>query len=363
MAKILVLAINPGSTSTKFAVYEDEKPVLVKTLRHSVEQLSRYKTVVDQFDFRKGLIIDALVEEGIEVDTIKHIIGRGGLTYAMESGVYLVNNLMLEHARQGVMGQHASNLGPLLADFIALQIPNARAFIADPVVTDELEPIARVAGHPKFERLSIFHALNQKAIARLHARKTGKSYEELNLVVVHLGGGISVGAHKKGRVVDVNNALNGEGPFSPERSGTLPVGQLIELCFSGRFSKEQLQRMVVGEGGYVAYLGTNNAHQVQLAAEAGDEKAAFIQEALGYQVSKHIGEMCVVLDGIVDAILVTGGLANNKVLVEHIRSKTFFLAPVFVYPGEDELEALALNALSVARGEVKPKVYRGKSIG
>jgi butyrate kinase len=360
MAKILILAINPGSTSTKFAVYEDETPVLVKTLRHSVDEMSEYTRIIDQFDFRKGLIIDALVEEGIDVDSIKHIIGRGGLTYPMESGVYLVNNLMLEHARMGVMGQHASNLGPLLADFIALQIPNAKAYIADPVVTDELEPIARVAGHPRFERVSIFHALNQKAIARLHARKTGKLYEDMNLVVAHLGGGVSVGAHKKGRVVDVNNALNGEGPFSPERSGTLPVHQVIELCFMGKFTKDQIQRMVVGEGGYVAYLGTNNALDVQKAAAAGDEKARFIQDALGYQVSKIIGEMVVVLDGKVDAVLLTGGLAHNRYLAEYITAKTGFLAPVMVYPGEDELEALAINALRVARGDTKPLEYIGK---
>jgi len=360
MSKILILAINPGSTSTKFAVYEDETPILVKTLRHSIEEISEFRNITDQFDFRKGLIIEALMEEGIEVDSIKHIIGRGGLTYPMESGIYLVNNLMIEHARAGVMGQHASNLGPLIADYIALQIPNARAYIADPVVTDELEPIARVAGHPKFERLSIFHALNQKAISRVHARKIGRTYEELNLIVAHLGGGVSVGAHRKGRVIDVNNALNGEGPFSPERSGSLPVGQLINLCFSGKYSKDQIERMVVGEGGYVAYLGTNNALEVQKAAEAGNEKAKFIQDALGYQVSKFIGEMAVVLDGNIDGILLTGGLAHNSYLIEYIKTKTGFLAPIFVYPGEDELQALAMNALRVARGEVEPKVYIGK---
>lgn len=359
MAKTLILAINPGSTSTKFAVYENENPVLVKTIRHSVEEMLKYKTVTDQFDFRKGLIIDVLVEAGIDVDSIKHIIGRGGLTYPMESGIYLVNNLMLEHARAGVMGQHASNLGPLIADYIALQIPNARAFIADPVVTDELDPIARISGHPRFQRMSIFHALNQKAIARLHARKTGRTYEELNLVVAHLGGGISVGAHRKGRVVDVNNALNGEGPFSPERSGSLPVGQLIDLCFSNKYTKDQVQRMVVGEGGYVAYLGTNNAPDVQKAAESGDQKSKFIQDALGYQVAKLIGEMAVVLDGNVDAILLTGGLAHNEYLTGFISAKTGFLGPIFRYPGEDELEALAMNALRVAKGEAEPKIYSG----
>ncbi len=191
-----ILAINPGSTSTKFAVYFETECVLNKTIRHSFDELFQYENVIDQFDFRKSLIIDAIVEEGIDVDSIKFIVGRGGLTYPVESGVYAVNHLMLKHAREGVMGQHASNLGPLLADFIALQIPNAHAFIADPVVTDEMEDIARISGHSRFERRSIFHALNQKATARVHARKTGKKYEDLRLIVAHLGGGISVGAHK-----------------------------------------------------------------------------------------------------------------------------------------------------------------------
>lgn len=357
MNEIWILAINPGSTSTKFAVYSGSECKLKKTLRHSIDDLSLYVNVIDQFEFRKGLIIDALVDEGFDVDKIKYVIGRGGLTYPLKSGVYLVNNLMLEHTRAGIYGQHASNLGPLIADYIALQIPGARAFIADPVVTDELDEIARYSGHPQFERRSIFHALNQKAIARAHAKKIGRKYEELNLVVAHLGGGISVGAHLKGRVVDVNNALDGEGPFSPERSGTLPAGQLIDLCFSNKYQKEEIRRMVLGEGGYVAYLGTNNAHDVEKRAAAGDETARKIQEALGYQVAKAIGEMAVVLNGYVDAILLTGGLAFNNTLTQYITSKIEFISRVFVYPGEDELEALAMNALRVATGEVEPLEY------
>jgi len=352
-----ILAINPGSTSTKFAVYFDTECVLNKTIRHSFDDLFHYENIIDQFDFRKGLIIDALVEEGIDVDSIKYIIGRGGLTYPVESGIYRVNNQMLKHVREGVMGEHASNLGPLLADFIALQIPDAQAFIADPVVTDELEDIARVSGHSNFERRSIFHALNQKATARSHAKKTGKIYEELNLIVAHLGGGISVGAHKKGRVIDVNNALNGEGPFSPERSGTLPAGQLIEICFSGKYSKNEIDRMVVGEGGFVSFLGTNSASKVEDLANSGNEKARIYQEALFYQVAKTIGEMAVVLDGKVDAILLTGGLAHNANIENYMKLKAGFIAPVYSYPGEDELEALAMNALRVARGEVQPKEY------
>ncbi|HYQ57054.1 MAG TPA: butyrate kinase, partial [Draconibacterium sp.] len=302
-----VLAINPGSTSTKFAVYFGADCVFAQTIRHSLEQLLRYEKIIDQFAFRKGLIIEALVEAGIEVDAIKYIIGRGGLTYPLESGVYKVNNLMLKHLRDGVMGHHASNLGAMLADYIALQIPNAKAFIADPVVTDELDDIARFAGHPRFKRQSVFHALNQKATARLHAKNVGKRYEELRLIIAHLGGGISVGAHKNGRVIDVNNALDGEGAFSPERSGTLPVGQVIDICFNSNLSQEQVRRLVVGEGGFVAYLGTYDALEIERRVENGDAKAKLIQEALFYQVAKMIGEMAVVLDGQVDGILLTGG--------------------------------------------------------
>lgn len=357
MSDIRILAINPGSTSTKFAVYFGAECKLKKTLRHSIEELSLYDNIIDQFEFRKGLIIDALVSEGFDVDKIKYIIGRGGLTYPLKSGVYLVNNKMLEHAKAGIYGQHASNLGPLIADYIALQIPGAHAFVADPVVVDELEEIARFSGHPLFERRSIFHALNQKATARLHAQKVGRSYEKLNLIVVHLGGGISVGAHCKGKVIDVNNALDGEGPFSPERSGTLPAGQLIDLCFSKKYSKEEIRRMIIGEGGYVAYLGTNDAMEVETLAKNGNPLAIQIQDALGYQVAKTIGEMAVVLNGYVDAVLLTGGLAHSKYLTNYITSKVEFISAVYIYPGEDELEALAMNALRVANGEVEPLEY------
>ena len=357
MSDIRILAINPGSTSTKFAVYFEGECKLKKTLRHSIEELSLYENIIDQFEFRKGLIIDSLVEEGFDVDKIKYVIGRGGLTYSLKSGVYLVNNRMLEHARAGIYGQHASNLGPLIADYIALQIPGAHAYVADPVVVDELDEIARFSGHPLLARRSIFHALNQKATARLHAKKIGRKYEKLNLIVAHLGGGISVGAHCKGKVIDVNNALDGEGPFSPERSGTLPAGQLIDLCFSKKYQKDEIRRMVIGEGGYVAYLGTNDAMEVEKRAADGEELAIKIQDALGYQVAKAIGEMAVVLNGYVDAILLTGGLAYSKYLTRFITSKVEFISEVHVYPGEDELEALALNALRVATGEIEPLEY------
>lgn len=357
MSDFHILAINPGSTSTKFAVYKNDQCVLNKTLRHSVDELSAYADIIEQFGYRKGMIIDALVEEGIDINQIKYIIGRGGLTYPLESGVYRVDQAMLQDARAGIYGKHASNLGPIIADYIASQIPGARAFIADPVVTDEMDDIARITGHPKFRKRSIFHALNQKATARLHARKLGVRYRELNLVVVHLGGGVSVGAHCKGRVIDVNNALDGDGPFSPERSGSLPVGQLIDLCFSGKYDKDQIYRMIVGEGGYVAYLGTNNGQEVRQRAEAGDKLAQEVEEALAYQVSKSVGEMAVVLKGQVDGIILTGGMAHNQQLVKLISDRVAFIAPIYTYPGEDELEALAFNALLVAQGELDAKVY------
>lgn len=362
MNEYRILAINPGSTSTKFAVYFNEECKLIRSIRHSIEDLSYYKDIIQQFDFRKGLIIEELAGEGFDVDSMKFIIGRGGLTYPLESGIYLVDNLMLDHIRAGVGGQHASNLGPLLADYIANQIPGARAYIADPVVTDELEDVARIAGHPAFTRRSVFHALNQKAMAREYARVAGTCYEDLRLIVVHLGGGISVGAHLDGRVVDVNNALDGEGSFSPERSGTLPVGQVIDLCFDRKLSKEEIKRMVVGEGGYVAYMGTNDAREVGLMAKNGDAKALLIQEALGYQVAKMIGEMAVVLDGKVDAVIVTGGIAYNDDLMDYLRQKTGFIAEMHVLPGEDELKALAINALMVARGEKEAKKYEPRAV-
>jgi butyrate kinase len=285
------------------------------------------------------------------------VVGRGGLTKPIPSGVYEVNEAMKYDMVNSPMGEHASNLGGFIADDIAKSLPNARAFIADPVVVDELEPHARVSGHPEFERKSIFHALNQKATARQHAKSIMRRYEDLNLIVVHLGGGISVGAHKKGLVVDVNQALDGEGPFSPERSGTLPAADLVRACFSGRFTQKELLQMIKGKGGMTAFVGTNNAYDVEKRAEAGDEYAKFILEAMGYQVAKIIGAMSTVLKGDVDGILITGGIAHSKWFVNQVIERVYKIAPVHVYPGEDEMRALAMNGLMVLRGEVEVKEY------
>lgn len=357
MENRLILAINPGSTSTKIAVYDNIKSVFVKNIKHSSEELKNFTSVINQFAFRKSIILSELKDAGVTIERIEIVIGRGGLLKPIPSGVYAVNEIMKEDLLSCRYGEHASNLGALIADNIAQELPSAKAYIADPVVVDELCDEARLTGLPQFKRRSVFHALNQKAIARIHAKSIGKQYEELNLIIAHLGGGISVGAHRKGKVIDVNQALDGEGPLSPERSGTLPVGDLIKACFSGEYSQETLKKMVTGEGGFVAYFGTNDAVEIEKRAQEGDEKAQLLQNTLGYQVSKYIGAMSAVLEGRVDNILITGGIAHNKTLMDYITKHIQFIAPVVIYPGEDEMRALALNAYHVLRNETEVKKY------
>ena len=353
----LILAVNPGSTSTKFALFEEERMLFEKTLRHTSEELSVYENITDQFHFRKDLIMKELTRRKADIINIAAVVGRGGLVKPIESGIYRVNEKMKEDLRAGIMGQHASNLGALIADDIAVSLPMATAYIVDPVVVDELQPVARISGHPEIERISIFHALNQKAVARAYAASIGKKYEDLNLIVVHMGGGISIGAHKKGRVVDVNNALDGDGPFSPERSGGLPAGQLIDLCFSGRYSHSEIKSMISGKGGMVAYLGTNNFIEVCKMADNGDPEAILIRSAASYQTGKEVGAMATVLDGQVDAIILTGGMAHQDSYVDSIRSRTGFIAEIIVYPGEDEIKALAFNCLLALDGKIDIKTY------
>ena len=352
-----ILAINPGSTSTKIAVFDGKEEVFVKNIKHSTEELSDFKKITDQSDFRKNVILKELEENNIPLHSIEIVMGRGGLIKPIPSGIYKVNDLLKEHLYSGYSGEHASNLGGLIADNIAKTIGLSASYIADPVVVDELQPVARISGHPLFERVSIFHALNQKAVARGYAQEIGKSYETLNLIVAHMGGGISVGAHEKGRVIDVNQALDGEGPFSPERSGTLPTGQLVNLCFSGKYTKDEVKKMLVGKGGYVGYFGSNDAFQVEKDAQAGDEKSKLIENAMAYQVAKAIGEAAVVLKGKIDAILLTGGIAYGKPIVAEITRYIDWIAPVKVYPGEDEMRALAFNAFLILKGETEAKNY------
>jgi butyrate kinase len=357
MKKRLILAINPGSTSTKFSVFEEDKLVFEKTLRHTAEDLFLFKKIADQFNFRKDLILSELKERKINLVQIKAVVGRGGLVSPIESGVYKVNQKMREHLKGELFGSHACNLGALIAEDIASTLPEAEAFIVDPVVVDELQPVARITGHPEIERKSIFHALNQKAVARIYAASIDRRYEDINLIIAHMGGGVSVGAHKNGRVIDVNNALNGDGPFSPERSGGLPSGQLVDLSFSGRFTLPELKTMITGKGGMMAYLGTNDFIEVCKRSDNGESKAGLIRDAFVYQIGKEIGAMASVLNGCVDAIILTGGIAYQEATVKKIRSMVDFIAPVAVYPGEDELKALAFNGLLALDGKIEIKTY------
>jgi len=354
----LLLIINPGSTSTKFALYKEEIMLFEKNLSHSSEELSGFQNISDQFCFRKDLILKELDYRKINLKDIAAVIGRGGLVKPVESGVYRVNDLMKNDLTKGVSGQHASNLGGLIASDIAEMMPNAGAYIVDPVVVDELQPVARISGHPDIARISIFHALNQKAVARMYAASNNRFYEDLNLVIAHMGGGISVGAHRKGRVVDVNNALDGDGPFSPERSGGLPSGQLVDLCFSGKYSHAELRSMINGRGGMVAYLGTNSFIDVSRMADEGNKTATLIRDAAAYQVAKEIGAMAVALHGEVDAIILTGGMAYADSHVEKIKSMIGFIADVVVYPGEDEIGALAYTGLLALDGRIAIKTYK-----
>ncbi|QZE15656.1 butyrate kinase [Halosquirtibacter laminarini] len=357
MKETKVLAINPGSTSTKIAVYQNKKCVFLKTIRHSAEELAQYETIYDQFAFRKKMILKELGAENIGPGAVNVIVARGGLTKPLESGVYEVNQAMIDDINSRQYGMHASNLAPLLAYDLASKIPNTQAFISDPVVTDELAALARTAGHPLFERKSIFHALNQKAVARAYANSISKPYDSLNLIVAHLGGGVSVGIHEKGNIIDVNNALDGEGPLSPERSGSLPNGQLVDLCFSGDYTQSAIRKMICGRGGFVAHLGTSDGLEIQSRAEAGDDKAQHMIDVMAYQISKAIGEMATVVAGKVDAILITGGLAYDKAMVAEISRRVSFLAPISIHPGEDEMDAMYSNAQRYLDGEEALKVY------
>ncbi|MBZ4663465.1 MAG: buk [Caloramator sp.] len=352
-----MLIINPGSTSTKIAVYDDLNPVFVETLRHSAEELAPYATIFDQYEFRKNVIIKAVEEKGIDLGTLNAVVGRGGLLKPIEGGTYAVNENMLEDLKIGVQGQHASNLGGVIAFEIAKKY-NIPSFIVDPVVVDEMQDVARISGMPEIERKSIFHALNQKAVAKRYAKEKGVKYEDLNLIVAHMGGGISVGAHKKGRVVDVNNALDGEGPFSPERSGGLPVGDLVKMCFSGKYTQDEIKKKITGKGGLVAYLGTNDGREVKKMMDEGNKEAELIYKAMAYQVAKEIGSCAAVLKGEVDAIILTGGLAYGEEYVSWIKERISFIAPVVVYPGEDEMLALAEGGLRVLKGEEAAKEYK-----
>ncbi|MBU4562392.1 butyrate kinase [bacterium] len=351
-----ILVINPGSISTKVAVFSNEQLLFEKKIEHNHEELSNFNKIIDQYRFRQEIILNFLKEKGFNLSTLDAVVGRGGLLKPIACGTYRVNKKMLEDLCKGVSGEHASNLGGILAYGIAekLSIP---AYIVDPVVIDEMRPVARISGMPEIPRISIFHALNQKAVARKAALDLGKKYEKLNFIIAHLGGGISVGIHCKGKVIDVNNALNGEGPFTPERSGGVPVGGLVELCFSGKFTKDEMMKKIKGKGGLVAYLSTNDVREVVKMIKHGDKKAKLILEAMAYQVAKEIGAGATVLEGQLDAIILTGGIAYNNEFVNMVRDRVSFLSLVMVYPGEEEMLSLCEGALRVLKGEEVEKIY------
>lgn len=351
-----ILAINPGSTSTKIAVFEDENVIFETNITHSVQELEPLTSTDQQYKFRKEIILEELNKNSLSVDDLDIIVARGGLLKPIESGIYMVNNAMINDLINAEK-KHASNLGGLIAHELSQEKEALQAFIADPVVVDELEDVARYSGHPLFKRISVFHALNQKAIARSYASEVKKEYEDLNLIIVHMGGGISVGAHNKGKVIDVNQALDGEGPFSPERSGTLPIGDVIRAAFSGKYSKDEMLKMIVGKGGLSAYTGSNNAYEIELAAKDGNQEYQMLYKAMAHQIAKEIGAMAAVLNGKVDCIILTGGMAKSKWLDQMIEEKVKFISDVKVYPGEDEMKALAKNAILLMSGKIESKVY------
>lgn len=350
------LVINPGSTSTKIAVFEDEALLFEETLRHSTEEIAQFANIVDQKTFRKKIIIDLLNSKDFNMSTLNVIIGRGGMLKPIPGGTYAVTDELLHDLVIGKQGQHASNLGGILAREIADEV-NVPSYIVDPVVVDELMPIARYSGIPELPRTSVFHALNQKAVAKRYARTIDKPYESLNLIVVHMGGGVSVGAHKTGKVIDVFNALDGDGAFSPERAGGLPTGALISLCFSGKYTEREVYKKAVGNGGFNAYLGTNDMRVVEDQAENGVPEAIEARDAFILQVAKDIGAMACVLGGKVDQIIATGGIAYDKGVMSGLQERAGWIAPFTVYPGEDEMLALVQGTMRVLNGEEKAKEY------
>lgn len=350
------LIINPGSTSTKIGVFEDETLLFEETLRHSTEEIAQYASIVDQKDFRKEIILNLLSSKNFDVKSLDVVVGRGGMLKPIPGGTYAVSDDLLCDLKIGRQGQHASNLGGILAREIGDSIGKP-SYIVDPVVVDELEPTSRYSGVPELPRTSVFHALNQKAVAKRYAKEIGKSYDELNLIVVHMGGGVSVGPHKHGKVVDIFNALDGDGAFSPERAGAVPVGGLVKMCFSGKYTEAEVYKKLVGNGGFNAYLNTNDMRDVDKMVDEGNAKAREVRDAFIQQMSKNIGAMATVLEGRVDQIIVTGGIAYDKDVVNGLKERCEWIAPFTVYPGEDELLALAQGGLRVITGAEKAMEY------
>ncbi len=353
-----ILVIYPEVDITKIAVYRNTSLIFLKSIRHRPDEMTSFADVIDQLDYRTGLIMQELNNNQIELADISVVMARGGLIKPLKSGIYQVNEAMKRDLKKGVMGRHATNLGGLIGDRIASQLPDARAYLADPVVVDELEPIARVSGLPQIERTSIFHALNHKNVSREYAKSINRKYEELSLVVAYIGsGGVSVGAHQGGKVIDVNQAFDGDGPFSMTRAGSLPVGQVIDLCYSGKYSREEMRKLITEQGGILAYLGTKSLSLVLSMVDEGDEQATLILDAMAYQVAKEIGAMATVLDCSVDAVLIMGAILNNKFFTQHLIKRIEKIAPVSIYPIVNDLDSLAMNGITIIRGEAEILQY------
>lgn len=360
--KKYTLVINPGATSTKASIYEGETEVFTENLSHPIEEIKKFKEVADQFDYRKDAILEMLKRHNVSTDEIAIVMGRGGLTRPCESGAYRVNDLMKQECHEGIQGKHACNLGALISDSIASEIGLPCAYIADPGIVDERPEYAKITGHPVFDldpsrEGTIWHCLNQKMTAKLYARELGKRYEDLNLIIAHMGGGVSVGVHDHGRCVEVNRALCGLGPFSPTRCGSINASKLIEVACSGKYTEAQLKKIVTAEGGFVAYLGTNDAYEVEKKAIAGDAKCQLLVDAFCYQVSLEISRLAAAVNGKVDAILLTGGIAYSKPWMQMITDRVSWIAPVKVYKGENEMLALAICGKEILDG-VAPKEYK-----
>jgi len=350
-----ILVINPGATSTKIAIFDDETAIFEKVLEHQGTELNKFDKIVDQYPYRLDLILDELAKASIPLTSINAIVARGGLLKPLPGGTYAVNERMVEDLKKAERGEHASNIGAVIAHALSGQL-GIPAFIVDPVSVDELEPVARISGLPDLPKVSLSHALNSKAVARNAAKGMGKRYEDVNLITAHLGTGVTVAAHKNGKMIDVNNAQD-DGPFSPDRCGGLPASQLAKLCFSGKYDLNQLRRRLSGEGGMYAYLGTKDVREAEKRAAEGDEAADLVLDALAYQVAKEIGSMAAVLEGQVDQIIITGGIAYSKRITEAIAARIKFIAPVVLAPGEAELRSLAAGALRVLQGEELSRTY------
>lgn len=350
-----ILAVNPGATSTKIAVYDNETPVMKLNLEHSGADLDTFEHIFDQYSYRLNLIAAVLTDAGIELSSLHGVVGRGGLLKPLSGGTYRVNSAMVEDMRLAARGEHASNLGCVLADELSrrLSIP---AFIVDPVSVDEMDDVARISGMADIARVSFLHALNMKAVARKAAKQLGSSLEELNLIMAHLGTGVSVSPCRRGMMVDVNNARE-EGPFAPDRCGGLPVNTLVDLCYSGKYTHKQMKEKLMGKGGLYSYFGVRDIREVEKLAAGGDTRAGLVLDAMAYQIAKEIGAMATVLYGQVNAVVLTGGMAYSDRITGYIRQRVEFIAPVVVIPGEEELESLALGCLRVLTGEEPARTY------